>query len=169
MRPEIEEYVKQKEAEAKRETEEKELARRNKILIAAGFYQKEYQQFENNSGCYPCWDPERSLYYRPVAIQVTDEEFHEIEKYAQKEKTVAAEANVGKKIMSYAKVVCALGITASVISGITLMYVDEEWFFWGLLTAVCGSLGAWISSWFTYAFGQIADDVHVMRKKAEED
>ena len=64
--------------------------------------------------------------------------------------------NIGGKIKTLAKVFCALGIVVSVISGVLLFSYD---FFIGLITLVLGSVGAWISSFCLYGFGELIEKV----------
>ena len=48
--------------------------------------------------------------------------------------------NIGSKIKALAKVICWIGIIASVIGGIVLMIHDEDTILYGILTAVGGAL-----------------------------
>lgn len=64
--------------------------------------------------------------------------------------------NIGGKIKTLAKVFCALGIVASVISGVLLFTYD---FFIGIITLLLGSVGAWISSFCLYGFGELIEKV----------
>ena len=165
MRPEVEEYVKKKEAEIAEKKEKKEQARRNKILVDAGFYEIEYQQSDSGSAGYPYWDPKKSLYYKMRTIDVSDEEFREIEKFAEEETQEDTDKeNVGQKIMSYAKWIRWIGIIASVIGAIAIVASDDDLMMLAMLEAAAGAAGAVIASWFVYAFGQFVDDTHRMRK-----
>lgn len=75
--------------------------------------------------------------------------------------------NIGGKIKTLAKVICWVGIVASVISGIFsiiagIASAENSTFITlaaGILTMVMGSLGAWIGSFITYGFGEIVDNV----------
>ena len=73
--------------------------------------------------------------------------------------------NIGGKIKALAKVLCWLGIIASVISGIAIIvmasqnrYSSGTGVVSGLLTIVLGCLGSWIGSFFTYGFGQLIEN-----------
>lgn len=165
MRPEVEAYVKKKEAEIAEKKEKKEQARRNKILVNAGFCEREYQQSDSGSADYPYWDSEKSLYYKMRAIAVSDEEFREIEKFAEEETQEDTDKeNVGQKIMSYAKWIRWIGIIASVAGAIMIVANDGDMLPLAMLEAAAGAAGAVIASWFVYAFGQLVDDTHRMRK-----
>ena len=69
--------------------------------------------------------------------------------------------NIGAKLKGLAYFLCVGGIAGSVIGGISLMSNDLVLF--GLLTAVVGSLGSWISSWVVYAIGEIAENTQKNR------
>ena len=63
--------------------------------------------------------------------------------------------NIGEKLKGLASFMCWVGIILSVISGVSI--IIDGTLFWGLFVAVLGSLGSWISSWVTYAIGEIAE------------
>lgn len=72
--------------------------------------------------------------------------------------------NIGKKIKGLAKFVCWLGIIASVIGAIICFaladefYSQEELFItYGFILLIVGPLSSWISSFFTYGFGELID------------
>ena len=70
--------------------------------------------------------------------------------------------NIGEKLKRLACFSCWVGIVGSVIGGIGLIIYGLILF--GLLTAVLGSLCSWISSWLTYAIGEIAENTNAIRK-----
>lgn len=67
--------------------------------------------------------------------------------------------NIGKKIKTLAKVLCWIGISASVMGGIFTMMlasdIDDILFIIGLLIIVLGPLVSWVSSFSLYALGEI--------------
>ena len=67
--------------------------------------------------------------------------------------------NIGGKVKMVARVICWVGIAASVIGGISLMtagyYANVGL---GLLTIIGGSLLSWIGSLTTYAVGESAEN-----------
>lgn len=63
--------------------------------------------------------------------------------------------NIGSKIKTVAKVVCWIGIIASVIVGFIMLVQDEDTALAGILTMIFGSLGSWVGSFITYGFGQL--------------
>lgn len=71
--------------------------------------------------------------------------------------------NIGKKLQTLATVICWIGIIASVIYAFVLWSQDDALGF-GVL--ICGCLASWLSCMFTYAFGQLVDDIHEMRTSA---
>lgn len=66
--------------------------------------------------------------------------------------------NIGSKIKALAKVICWIGIIASIIGGIGCIVADEDMILYGLLIAIFGSLFSWIGSFFTYGFGELIDN-----------
>ena len=67
--------------------------------------------------------------------------------------------NVGGKLQVLAKINMVIGIIASIVGGIVVWV--ESWelgFLYFLLIAVFGSLGAYISSLFLYAFGELVSN-----------
>jgi hypothetical protein len=46
-------------------------------------------------------------------------------------------------------------LVLSVVAGVGLILTEEEFIFFALLVWVAGPLGAWVSSWFLYGFGEI--------------
>ena len=66
--------------------------------------------------------------------------------------------NVGKKVMTLAKVLAVLDLIGSIVIGIAF---DEGFlgFIYGILIGVFAA----IMCWPLYGFGQIIDDVHSMR------
>ncbi len=78
--------------------------------------------------------------------------------------------NIGSKIMKLAKVLCWLGIIASVISGIATIvstssssYTAGAGILSGILIIVLGSLFSWIGSFFTYGFGHLIENTDNIR------
>lgn len=152
-----------KEEERKRQADYRE-----KVLLAAGLFDRQYIPREEGDGIWDdsvIWDSQAQQYYRKVGIAVTDEEFAQIEKYTR-EKQDSGESgmftNVGRKIMDLASVVCWLGIIGSIITGIIMM--AAELVLPGLLFAVVGSIGSWIGSWFTYGFGELLETTKQIEK-----
>ena len=68
-------------------------------------------------------------------------------------------SNIGGKIKALAKVICWLGIIASIFVG--LLFLDKNPL-GGLLWMVLGSLSSWIGSFVLYGFGQLVEnsDIH---------
>ena len=82
--------------------------------------------------------------------------------------------NIGKKIMTLAKILCIAGIVLSVIMAIVafaggnaVSTVDATGVTYkasgvvvGITTLIVGVLGSWIGSWMMYAAGQAVEDLH---------
>ena len=70
--------------------------------------------------------------------------------------------NIGGKIKTLAKVVCWIGIVASVILGLLSMNVITA-----LLIMGIGSLSSWIGSFMTYGFGQLIENTDILVKQSQ--
>lgn len=64
--------------------------------------------------------------------------------------------NIGGKIKSVAQVLCWIGIVASAISGIAMVFTVN--FFVGLLVAAVGGAASWIGSLTMYGMGQLIEE-----------
>ena len=73
--------------------------------------------------------------------------------------------NIGGKIKNWAKWIFIFEAIGAVIAGLVLLFTDEDLILYGLLTAICGPIVAYVSSWILYAFGELVEDVHAMRDK----
>ena len=62
--------------------------------------------------------------------------------------------NIGEKIKTLAKVLCWVGIGLSVIIGINAMDYSASS---GVLIIFIGSLISWVSSFFSYGFGELIE------------
>lgn len=69
--------------------------------------------------------------------------------------------NIGKKIQTLAKWCFLVETVGACVTGIVLML--DELVLPGVLTILVGPIIAWISSWMTYAFGQLVDDMQATR------
>ena len=70
--------------------------------------------------------------------------------------------NIGEKLKRLAYFLCWGGIIISVVSGI--LFIRADMMLVGVLTMVIGSLYFWISSWMTYAIGEIAENTNINRR-----
>lgn len=68
----------------KQEELEKKQAEKEKLLVDLGLAEKEYSPAGNWSAEYPYYDPETALHFKLKALEITDEEFEKIKKYAGK-------------------------------------------------------------------------------------
>ena len=71
--------------------------------------------------------------------------------------------NIGGKIKNWAKWIFIIEAIGAIITGLVLLCTDEDLILYGLLTAICGPIVAYVSSWILYAFGELVEDVHVIR------
>ena len=89
MDPRVQDYLHKKRLEEKRKrnapTVVKDLdAYKRDVLLCAGLYDKVYSEVKTEEYCHSEWNPQTQsyLYYKQVPIEVTQEEFAEIEKYS---------------------------------------------------------------------------------------
>ena len=75
-------------------------------------------------------------------------------------------SNVGKKIMTLAKVLGWVFLIAGLI--ITEGFVSEKREFLIVIIPLISGILLFISSWFLYGFGKLVDDVNAMRYAAKE-
>jgi len=76
--------------------------------------------------------------------------------------------NVGRKIMTLAKIIGIIGVIAAVVFAIFLVIglvsSDDEFWIIGLIGMGSG-LVLFVSTWPLYAFGQITEDVRAIRNR----
>ena len=70
-------------------------------------------------------------------------------------------SNIGKKIKTLAVAFCALGMAASLISGLAMFFAGTQYSelgaMAGLITIIVGCLTSWIASFAIYGFGELID------------
>ena len=66
--------------------------------------------------------------------------------------------NIGSKLKTVAQVFAWLGIAASALFGIIVMFANGDTPLPGLIIIVFGCLGSWISSLGLYGFGQLIEN-----------
>jgi hypothetical protein len=86
--------------------------------------------------------------------------------------------NVGKKIKTLAKVICALGIISSFIIGIIMIAGGSSMGYYygnnnalifpGLVVIILGSVLSWVSSLALYAFGEMTENVSAIKNSLEK-
>lgn len=76
--------------------------------------------------------------------------------------------NIGGKIKGLAKAIFIIEAIVTIITGIMLLITGELALF-GLLILICGPLIAWVSSWVLYAFGELVEDVGIIRYQTQKD
>lgn len=76
--------------------------------------------------------------------------------------------NIGGKIKALAKIVCWLGIIASVLSGIILIAAGgTQNIVTGIVTIVVGALSSWIGSFLVYGFGELIDNTAALKENKQ--
>ncbi len=70
-------------------------------------------------------------------------------------------SNIGKKIKTWAAVICWFGIIGAIVAGIVIMVALKTAggmeIFLGIAEMVVGSISAWLSSFLLYGFGELID------------
>ena len=156
MNVKVEAYL----AEQERKLADQKEAYRKKILKKAGLVEKVYSNEPQTSGEYPEYDYDKMSSYKLVYEDVTDEDFARIEQYAAENEDDSTEeggmfAKIGEKLRTLAVTVCWVGIAISVLAGFSLLMMDNDLGLAGLLVAGVGSLVSWLTSLFTYGFGEL--------------
>ena len=84
--------------------------------------------------------------------------------------------NIGGKIKALAKILCWIGIVASIITGIAAIaggnstvrvngsYASVSGPAVGITIIIFGCLASWIGSFFAYGFGQLIENTDEIRK-----
>lgn len=75
-------------------------------------------------------------------------------------------SDVGKKIMMLAKVLGGIFLIAGIIT--TIVFASFGWMFSIVIIPLIGGALLYTSSWFLYGFGQLVDDVSVIRNAPKE-
>ena len=65
--------------------------------------------------------------------------------------------NIGNKIKGLAKTAFIVEAIGAVVTGLVLLFTDEDLILCGFLTLICGPIIAWVSSWILYAFGELVE------------
>lgn len=73
--------------------------------------------------------------------------------------------NIGSKIKTLAVILTVVGIVASVLIGMFMLTVNAGY---GLLIMIVGSLISWVSSFFTYGFGELIEKTTEISKNTKE-
>ncbi len=75
-------------------------------------------------------------------------------------------SNVGKKIMTLAKVLGWIFLIVGIIT--SMLFISYEWKFFIVIAPLIGGVLLYVSSWILYGFGQLVDDINAMRYAAKE-
>ena len=74
--------------------------------------------------------------------------------------------DVGKNIMTWAKVLWWIYLIAGIILFLVYGPIEEEW---GIAFAcLAGGFGFIVSAWFLYGFGQLVDDIHSIERSTRQ-
>lgn len=86
--------------------------------------------------------------------------------------------NIGGKIKALAKMLCWIGIAASIIGAIALWSLHNQYNYMthtyndtlgtGFVVLLVGCIGSWIGSFFMYGFGELIDETTANRRLNED-
>ncbi len=86
--------------------------------------------------------------------------------------------NIGGKIKAVAKILCWIGISASIIGAIVLWSSHNQYNYMtrtyndtlgtGFVVLLVGCIGSWVSAFFMYGFGELIDETTMNRRLNEE-
>lgn len=111
MNPKLSDYFAQKRLEEKQA--------RDALLVSQGLYEKVYAPSNEWSEEYPEneYDPEqqRNRYFKKTAIEVTDEEYEQIKKYAFASNSLPKTNDIAKILTFIACAIYIVGIIAGII------------------------------------------------------
>lgn len=111
MNPKLSDYFAQKRLEEKQA--------RDALLVSQGLYEKVYAPSNEWSEEYPEneYDPEqqRNRYFKKTAIEVTDEEYEQIKKYAFASNSLPETNDIAKILTFIACAIYIVGIIAGII------------------------------------------------------
>lgn len=74
-------------------------------------------------------------------------------------------ANIGGKIKGWAKWIFIIEAIGAIIGAFVMMGNDDA--LTGMLLLIAGPFAALVSTWLLYAFGELVEDVHYLRKEKE--
>ena len=83
--------------------------------------------------------------------------------------------NIGGKIKLLAKILCWIGIISSIITALVMFILDGAFNMDGVYVGigfavlVVGCLGAWVSSWLAYSWGETVENVQAIRNAIAKD
>ncbi len=131
--------------DAKKDAEKKAHEEKKKdTLIELGLFEKEYSEKNQYSIEYPWseWDSANSTnkYYKKVPVEITDEEYQEVKKYA-KPPVLSTENMIAKALIIIASAVFVLGFIGGIVAGsVTASYNDEFNFVVALITWIASAV-----------------------------
>lgn len=82
--------------------------------------------------------------------------------------------NIGTRIKLIAKIICGIGMLASLIAMVSYWVVPHYpspgglvVFLLGLLTGMAGCVVSWVVGYFAYGFGQLIEDMAFVRQRMD--
>lgn len=166
--------AKSKENEALEKAAQEKKETRDKFLVSLGLIKGTERKWQENIGHpYVNWDKEKQMYYydTPIPVDVTDEEFAEIQKYAKYHKTEGQEAEeealpydngAERTLNTINKIMLAL----SIIVGIVLFFVALAIGQYALIVWGLGILLGYVIVWaFVKVYINISNNLHEINNK----
>ena len=166
--------AKVKENEAIEKAAQKNKEERDEFLVSLGLIKGTERKWRQNIGHpYVNWDAEKKMYYydAPKAVEVTDEEFAEIQKYAKYHKT--EESSTEEEELPYdntaertLNTINKIMLTLAIIGGVIVFFIalaEEEYgmLLWALV-AVFGYLIVWA---IVKVYINISNNLHSLNEK----
>ena len=169
--------AKAKEQEALEEAARKKKEERDEFLVSLGLTKGTERKWQENIGSpYVLWDEEKKMYYydAPVPVDVTDEEFEEIKKYAHfqnndvpssKEEDLPYDNGAERTLNTINKIMLTLAIVGGIvlffIGGATGQYYLMIW----SLVIILGYVIVWA---FVKVYINISNNLHAINYKFDK-
>lgn len=169
--------AKAKEQEALEEAARKKKEERDEFLVSLGLTKGTERKWQKNIGSpYVLWDAEKKMYYydAPVPVDVTDEEFEEIKKYAHfqkndvsssKEEDLPYDNGAERTLNTINKIM----LTLTIVGGIVLFFSGAAFgqyylILWSLVV-ILGYVIVWA---FVKVYINISNNLHAINYKLDK-
>lgn len=170
--------AKAKENEAIELANQKKKEERDKYLVSLGLIKegKERKWSETFGQPYVFWDEEKKMYYydAPVPVEVTEEEFAEIQKYAKfqnsegtnsTEEDLPYDNGAERALNSINKIMLALAIVGGIVMFFFALGIDQKGLIIWALVSVLGYVIVWA---FVKVYINISNNLHSINYKLEK-
>lgn len=169
--------AKAKENEAIELAAQKKKAERDEYLISLGLIKGKERKWRENIGHpYVNWDQEKQMYYydAPIPVEVTEEEFSEIQKYAKYQKS--EETNSAEEELPYdngaertLNTINKIMLTLAIVGGIIMFFVALAIEEYGLILWSLAIILGYVIVWaFVKVYINISNNLHAINNKLEK-